>query len=165
VTVAGLAAAFGSGAMTNAISEIESTDLILVSGSNTTENHPIVAMKIKRAVRQRGAKLIVIDPREIDLVKYADLWLRQKPGTDVAVLNGMMHVIIQENLYAKEYVENRTEGFEALKQAVAKYTPDHVEKISGVPAEDLKTAARMYARANRAALLYAMGMTQHISYG
>ncbi len=163
MTVAGLAAAFGSGAMTNAISEIESTDLILVSGSNTTENHPIVAMKIKRAVRQRGAKLIVIDPREIDLVKYADLWLRQKPGTDVAVLNGLMHVIIQENLYAKEYVENRTEGFEALKQAVAKYTPDHVEKISGVPAEDLKTAARMYARANRAALLYAMGMTQHIS--
>jgi formate dehydrogenase alpha subunit len=161
--VAGLAAAFGSGAMTNSISEIESSDLILVSGSNTTENHPIVGMKVKRAVRQRGAKLIVIDPREIDLVKYADIWLRQNPGTDVAVLNGLMHVIIHENLYAKEYVESRTEGFEALKKAVEKYTPEQVEKISGVPSEDLRRAARMYARANRAVLLYAMGMTQHIS--
>ena len=149
--------------MTNSISEIESSDLVLVSGSNTTENHPIVGMKVKRAVRQRGAKLIVIDPREIDLVKYADIWLRQNPGTDVAVLNGLMHVIIHENLYAKEYVESRTEGFEALKKAVEKYTPEQVEKISGVPSEDLRRAARMYAGANRAALLYAMGMTQHIS--
>jgi formate dehydrogenase alpha subunit len=161
--VAGLAAAFGSGAMTNAISEVEFTDLILITGSNTTENHPIVGMKVKRAVRQQGAKLIVIDPREIDLVKYAEIWLRQKPGTDVAVLNGLMHVIIHENLYAKEYVESRTEGFEALKKAVEKYPPEVVEKISGIPVEDLKKAARMYARANRATLLYAMGMTQHIS--
>ena len=147
--------------MTNALSELEFTDLILVTGSNTTENHPMVAMRIKRAVRKFGTKLIVIDPREIDLVKYADLWLRQKPGTDVAVLNGLMNIIIQENLHAKEYVENRTEGFEMLKQTVAKYTPDYVEKISGVPAEDLRKAARMYAGAIRAALLYAMGMTQH----
>jgi formate dehydrogenase alpha subunit len=161
--VAGLAAAFGSGAMTNSISEVEFTDLILITGSNTTENHPIVGMKVKRAVRQRGAKLIVIDPREIDLVKYADIWLRQNPGTDVAVLNGLMHVIIHENLYAKEYVESRTEGFESLKKVVEKYTPEQVEKISGVPSEDLRRAARMYARANRAVLLYAMGMTQHIS--
>ena len=161
--MAGLAAAFGSGAMTNSIAEIEYTDLILVSGSNTTENHPIVGMKVKRAVRQRGAKLIVIDPREIDLVKYADIWLRQKPGTDVAVLNGLMNVIIGEELYAREYVESRTEGFDALKKVVARYTPDYVETISGIPAGDLRRAARMYARANRAALLYAMGMTQHIS--
>jgi formate dehydrogenase major subunit len=163
VTVAGLAAAFGSGAMTNAISELEFTELMLVTGSNTTENHPMIAMRIKRAVRQLGAKLIVIDPREIDLVKYATLWLRQKPGTDVAVLNGLMHIIIAENLYAREYVENRTEGFEAMKQTVAKYTPEYVEKISGVPAEDLRKAARLYARAKRASLLYAMGMTQHIT--
>lgn len=149
--------------MTNSISEIESSDLILVSGSNTTENHPIVGMKVKRAVRQRGAKLIVIDPREIDLVKYADIWLRQNPGTDVAVLNGLMNVIIHEDLYAKEYVENRTEGFEALKKIVGKYTPEKVETISGVPAEHLRKAARLYARANRATLLYAMGMTQHIT--
>jgi formate dehydrogenase major subunit len=103
----------------------------------------------------------VIDPREIDLVKYATLWLRQKPGTDVAVLNGLMNVIITEGIYAKEYVENRTEGFEALQKTVAAYTPERVEEISGVPAVDLKAAARLYAKANAASILYCMGMTQH----
>jgi formate dehydrogenase major subunit len=161
--VAGLAAAFGSGAMTNSIAELEFTEVILATGTNTTENHPVIATKIKRAVRQHGTKLIVIDPREIDLVKYADIWLRQKPGTDVAVFNGLMNVIIAEGLYAKEYVTERTEGFDALKAVVAKYTPEYVEKISGVPAEDLKRAARMYAKANRASIIYAMGITQHIS--
>jgi len=161
--VAGLAAAFGSGAMTNSIAELENTEVILATGTNTTENHPVIATKIKRAVRQNGTKLIVIDPREIDLVKYADIWLRQKPGTDVAVFNGLINVIIAEGLYAKEYVTERTEGFEALKAVAAKYTPAYVEKISGVPADDLKKAARMYASANRASIIYAMGITQHIS--
>jgi formate dehydrogenase alpha subunit len=159
--VAGLAAAFGSGAMTNSIEEIEFTDVILATGTNTTENHPMIGARVKRAVRQQGAKLIVIDPREIGLVKYANIWLRQKPGTDVAVLNGLMNIIIGENLYAKEYVETRTEQFDALKEVVAKYTPEYVEEISGVPAEDLKRAARMYAEADKAAILYAMGITQH----
>ena len=161
MTVAGLAATFGSGAMTNSIDELEYTDLILATGTNTTENHPVIGMKVKRAVRQHGTKLIVIDPREIDLVKYADIWLRQKPGTDVAVFNGLMNVIIAEGLYDKEYVAGRTEGFEALKEVVAKYTPEAVEKISGVPAEDLKKAARLYAGAARASIIYAMGITQH----
>jgi len=161
--VAGLAASFGSGAMTNSIDELEYTDLILATGTNTTENHPVIGMKIKRAVRQHGTKLIVIDPREIDLVKYADIWLRQKPGTDVAVFNGLMNVIIAEGLHASQYVAERTEGFDALKTAVAKYTPEYVEKISSVPAEDLKKAARLYAKANRASIIYAMGLTQHIS--
>ncbi len=161
--MAGLAAAFGSGAMTNSIDELEFTDLILATGTNTTENHPVIGTKVKRAVRQHGTKLIVIDPREIDLVKFADIWLRQKPGTDVAVFNGLMNVIIEEGLYAKEYVAERTEGFDALKATVAKYTPDYVEKISGVGAEDLKKAARMYAKANRASIIYAMGITQHIT--
>ena len=163
MTVAGLAAAFGSGAMTNSIEEIEYTDVILATGTNTTENHPVLSSRVKRAVRQRGAKLIVIDPREIDLVKYATLWLRQKPGSDVAVFNGLMNVIITEGLLAKEYVENRTEGFEALAKTVAAYTPEAVEKISGVPAEQLKAAARLYATAGKATILYAMGMTQHIT--
>jgi formate dehydrogenase major subunit len=163
VTVAGLAAAFGSGSMTNSIEENEFTDVILATGTNTTENHPVISSRIKRAVRQRGAKLIVIDPREIDLVKYATLWLRQMPGTDVAVFNGLMNVIIEEGIFAKEYVENRTEGFDALKKVVEKYTPEYAEKISGVPAEDLKTAARLYAKANKASILYAMGITQHIT--
>ena len=159
--MAGLAAAFGSGAMTNSIDEIEFTDVILAIGTNTTENHPMIGARVKRAVRQQGAKLIVIDPREIGLVRYANIWLRQKPGTDVAVLNGLMNVMISENLYAKEYVETRTENFEAMKEVVAKYTPEYVEEISGVPAEDLKRAARMYAEADKASLLYAMGITQH----
>ena len=163
MTVAGLAAAFGSGAMTNSIEEIEYTDVILATGTNTTENHPVLSSRVKRAVRQNGAKLIVIDPREIDLVKYATLWLRQKPGTDVAVLNGMMNVILSEGIFAKEYVENRTEGFEALQKTVAAYTPERVQEISGVPPEDLKAAARLYAKANKASILYAMGMTQHIT--
>ena len=147
--------------MTNSIEEIEFTDVILATGTNTTENHPVISSRVKRAVRQRGAKLIVIDPREIDLVKYATLWLRQKPGTDVAVFNGMMNVIISEGLPAKEYVENRTEGYDALKAVVAKYTPEYVEKISGVPAEDLRKAARIYATAKAASILYCMGITQH----
>jgi len=161
--VAGLAAAFGSGAMTNSIEEIEFADVILATGTNTTENHPMIGARVKRAIRQHGAKLIVIDPREIGLVKYADIWLRQKPGTDVAVLNGLMNVIINENLYARDYVAHRTEGFEALKNVLEKYTPDYVEEISGVPADDLKKAARMYAEADKASILYAMGITQHIT--
>lgn len=149
--------------MTNSIEELESTDLILAIGTNTTENHPVVGAWVKRAVRQQGVKLIVIDPREIRLTKYADVWLRQKPGSDVALLNGLMHVIIKENLHDKEFVASRTEGFAELAKKVEKYTPEYVETISGVPAEDLKTVARMYAGAEKAAILYCMGITQHIS--
>ncbi len=147
--------------MTNSIGEIEFTDAILAIGTNTTENHPVIGSSVKRAVRRHGAKLIVIDPRRIGLVDYADIWLRPNPGTNVAVLNGLMNVIIDEGLYAKEYVETRTEGFEAMKEAVAKYTPDHVEGITGIPADDLRAAARLYAGANSASILYAMGITQH----
>ncbi len=159
--MAGLAASFGSGAMTNAMEEIEFADVILATGTNTTENHPIVGMYVKRAVRKRGAKLIVIEPREIPLVKYASLFLRQKPGTDVAWINGMMNVIIAEGLYAKEYVEKRTEGFEEVRKIVTKFTPEYVESITGIPAEQLKAAARLYATAPKATILYAMGITQH----
>jgi len=159
--VAGLAASFGSGAMTNAIEEIEFADVILATGTNTTENHPIIGMYVKRAVRKRGAKLIVIEPREIPLVKYSSLFLRQKPGTDVAWINGMMNVIIAEGLYAKEFVEKRTEGFEEVRRIVEKYTPSYVESITGIPAEQLKAAARLYATAPKATILYAMGITQH----
>jgi len=159
--VAGLAAAFGSGAMTNSISEIEYSNVILATGTNTTENHPVIGSKIKRAIRRHGAKLIVIDPRGIDLAKYADIWLRQKPGTDVAVINGLMNVIIEEKLYDTKYVKDRTENFEAMKELLGKYTPRYVEEISGVPAEDLKAAARLYAAAEKASIFYAMGITQH----
>jgi formate dehydrogenase alpha subunit len=159
--VAGLAASFGSGAMTNSIAELENSDCILVTGSNTTETHPVIATRIKRAVRLNNKALIVIEPRRIDLVKHATLWLRQRPGTDIAVFNGLMNLIIQENLQDQAYIDERTENFPALREIVAKYTPEYVEQISGVPAADLRLAARLYGQAKAAAIVYAMGITQH----
>jgi formate dehydrogenase alpha subunit len=159
--VAGLAAAFGSGAMTNTIEDIEDAEVILVTGSNTTENHPVLSRHVKRAVTFKGAKLIVVDPRRIKLAAFAHKWLRQNLGTDVAWLNGMMHVIISEGLYDKAFVENRTEGFEELKKIVEKYTPEYVESITGIAAADLIEAARLYAGAKAASILYCMGITQH----
>ena len=159
--MAGLAAAFGSGAMTNTIACIEKADVILITGSNTTENHPVLSSFVKRAVTQKGTQLIVVDPRRIKITRYADMWLRQNLGTDVAWINGMMHVIIQENLHAKEYVESRTVGFEEVKRVVEKFTPEFVEEISGIPARQLIEAARLYAGAERGSILYCMGITQH----
>ena len=162
-TVAGLAISFGSGAMTNSIEELERSDVVLITGSNTSENHPVISTFIKRGVQSGRTKLIVVDPRHIDLVDHGALWLRQRPGTDVAWVNGMMHVIIKENLYDKGYVAARTEGFEAVREMVAPYTPERVEEITGIPKEDLIAAARLYAGAPAASIVYAMGITQHIT--
>jgi formate dehydrogenase major subunit len=159
--VAGLAASFGSGAMTNSMSEIENTDLIFITGSNTAETHPIVGYMVKRAVDRKRAKLIIVDPRKIELTKFAHIWLRPRPGTDVAWINGLAHVIIAEGLWDKSYVDARTEGFEDLRASVTAYTPEYVETVSGIPAADLRKAARLYAQAPRAMILYAMGITQH----
>jgi formate dehydrogenase (NADP+) alpha subunit len=160
-TVAGLAASFGSGAMTNPISDIEKSEVILVTGSNTTEAHPVISAAIKRAVEAGRSKLIVIDPRRIPLTQFATLWLRQNLGTDVAWVNGMMHVIIREELHDRNYIESRTEGFEELKKVVERYTPEYVEKITGIPADELIRAARMYGQAASASIFFAMGITQH----
>jgi formate dehydrogenase major subunit len=161
--VAGLAAAFGSGAMTNTIACIEKSDVILVTGSNTTENHPVLSSFVKRAVKFKGAKVILVDPRRIKLAEHAHKYLRQNLGTDVAWINGMIYVIINEGLYDKKFVEERTENFEELKKVVEKYKPDYVEQITGIPARDLTEAARMYAMAERGSILYCMGITQHIT--
>jgi formate dehydrogenase alpha subunit len=160
-TVAGLAAAFGSGAMTNSIAELEDAKCILVTGSNTTETHPVIAAVIRRAVHKNGAKLIVVDPRKIDLVRDATLWLRQRNGTDVAWMNGMMNVILEEGLQDEAFINERTEGFEDVKQVVAQYTPQKVEQITGIPADKLRQAARIYATAPSSSLVYSMGITQH----
>jgi formate dehydrogenase alpha subunit len=162
-TVAGLATSFGSGAMTNSIEELERSDVVLITGSNTSEMHPVISSFIKRGVQSGRTRLIVVDPRHIDLVDHGALWLRQRPGTDVAWINGMMHVIIRENLYAKEYVAERTEGFDAVKELVAGYTPERVEAITSIPKADLIAAARLYASAPAASIVYAMGITQHIN--
>ncbi|HCP31751.1 TPA: formate dehydrogenase subunit alpha, partial [Candidatus Acetothermia bacterium] len=157
----GLAAAFGSGAMTNSIAELEHAGCIIVTGSNTTETHPVIANLIKRAVRYNGAKLIVVDPRRIDLIKYATLWLRQKNGTDVAWMNGMMNVILNEGLEDEAFIKERTENFDDFKKAIGAYTPEKVEEITTIPAEKLREAARIYATAESSSIVYSMGITQH----
>lgn len=146
--------------MTNSIGELIDTDAIFVIGSNTTESHPVVGMKIKQAVKQ-GAQLIVADVRNTELAGLATVWLQLKPGTDVALLNGMMHVILAENLHDQQFIAERTEGFAELAEVLRKYTPDYVAEITGVPAEEIKKAARLYARADKASIVYCMGLTQH----
>lgn len=146
--------------MTNTIADIETSDMILVTGSNTTENHPVLSSFVKRAAL-KNKKLYIIDPRRIPLADNADKWLRPTPGTDIAWLNGLMHVIIKEDLHDKTFIENRTENFEAVKETVEKYTPEHVEKITGIKAADIIEVARAFAKAPVATILYCMGITQH----
>ncbi len=146
--------------MTNSINEIIDAEAIFIMGSNTTENHPVIGAKIKQAQR-RGAKLIVAEPREIELAKNADIFLQIKPGTNVALLNGMMNVILEEGLQDKEFISQRTESFEELEKVVKGYTPEKVAKICEVKAEDIRAAARLYAKADKASILYCMGITQH----
>ena len=159
-TVAGLANTLGSGAMTNSIGEIDGTDTFIIIGTNTTENHPVIGTKIKKRVKE-GANLIVIDPREIELAKYADIFLKIKPGTNIAVVNGMMNIIIKENLHHMDYINERTEGFEEFRKSIEKYTPEYVAKIAGIDKDDLIKAALMYAKSNKGAVYYSMGVTQH----
>jgi formate dehydrogenase major subunit/formate dehydrogenase alpha subunit len=147
--------------MTNTIADIEQADVILITGSNTSENHPVISSVVKRAVHLKGKQLIVVDPRRITMTRYARKWLRPNLGTDVAWINGLMQVIISEGLHDQAFVEARTTGFEALRRTVEKYTPDYVEKITGIRAADLIAAARLYAGAERASILYCMGITQH----
>ena len=159
--MAGLVAAFGSGAMTNSVPEFGTdTECFLITGSNTTEAHPLVASHVL-AARERGAKIVVVDPRRIQIGRLADLHLRPRPGTDVAWINGMMNVIINEGLQDQGFIDERTEGYEGLRQVVQEFTPERVEEIAGIPADDLRAAARMYAQNKPAALIYAMGITQH----
>jgi len=160
-TVAGLAASFGSGAMTNSIADLAESDCFLVTGSNTTETHPVIGTIIKRGVIHRGARLIVIDPRGIELCRFATLHLQQRPGTDIVWINGMLNVIINEGLCNEAFIHERTENFEAVNKAVQTYTPDYVEQVTGIPRDKLVHAARLYASAKAASILYAMGITQH----
>jgi formate dehydrogenase major subunit/formate dehydrogenase alpha subunit len=151
---------FGAGAMTNSIPEIRDTDLMFVIGSNTTEAHPIIAMEMKRAKRN-GAKLIVADPRKIWLAEIADIHLQLKPGTDVALLCGMAHVIIQEGLTDEAFVREHTTNYEDVVEATKETTPEWAESITGVPADDIRTAARWYATTHHAGIYYTLGITEH----
>lgn len=151
---------FGAGAMTNSIDEIRDSEMMFVIGSNTTEAHPIIAMEMKRA-RQKGAKLVVADPRKIWLAEMADLHLQLRPGTDVWLLSAMAHTIIAEELHDQAFINAKTEGFEAVKAKVANYSPEAAEELTGVPAEDIRTAARWYATTKHAGIYYTLGITEH----
>ena len=147
--------------MTNSIGEIENTDAMFVIGSNTTENHPVIGTFMKRAMMNNGSKLIVADPRRIELADYADVFLQLKPGTNIALLNGMMNVILEKKLYDEKYIDEKCENFENLVEVVKDYTPERVAQICGVKAEDIIKAATIYGEADKAGIYYTMGVTQH----
>ena len=159
-TVAGLARAFGSGAMTNSIREIGKAETIFVIGSNTTECHPVIGITIRQAVA-RGANLLVADPRRIDLARRATLHMQQACGSDVALVNGMMLVILDEGLEDREFIEQRCEGFAEFERTLRQTTLAECSEICGVPLEDIQAAARIYAKAKTATIVYSMGITQH----
>ncbi len=161
-TVVGLAGAFGSGAMTNSITDIGESKCVFVIGSNTFENHPLIGRQIILA-KQRGGKVIVADPRRTPTAKQADLYMQFHSGTDVAIFNGIMQYIIKNGWENKDFIKNRTKDYEKLKEVVMKdaYNLDKVSKICGIPAKDLATAAEWIAKAESSNILYSMGITQH----
>jgi formate dehydrogenase alpha subunit len=163
-SVAALQQALGSSAMSNTASQVIQSDVFIVTGSNTTENHPIIALQMKEAVQKHGARMIVVDPRRIELVNFADLWLPLKPGTNVPVFTAMAHVIVDEDLVNHDFVNDRTEGYTEFLATLERFTPEFAEQVSGVPAEDIRKAARMYARATKAAIYWGMGISQ-LSHG
>ena len=159
-TVAGLAQSFGSGAMTNSIGEIAKCACILAIGTNTTAAHPVIGLEIKKAVR-RGAKLIVANPKRIDLCRHAQIFLQQRPGTDVALMMGMMRVIVDQGLADTAFIDDRCVNFEAFEQSLENFGLESVEEITGVDRQKIIDAARSYATCRPASILYAMGITQH----
>jgi len=146
--------------MTNSIREIEGLEVIFIVGSNTKETHPVIGNKMIKAFR-KGAKIIVADPRRVPMVKFSEVFMNLKPGTDVALLNGIAHVILKEGLHDKKFIEERTELFNEWIKSLQKFTPDYASKITGVPAEDITKAARLYGGSRKAGIFYTMGITQH----
>lgn len=159
-SVAGLTGTLGSGAMTNSIEEIAQTDCILAIGTNTTSTHPIIGLNIIKAVNN-GAKLLVANPRRIDLAKKADVFLQNYPGTDVALIMGMMHFIVEEELHNKKFINKRCENFSEFRESLEKFDPETVEEITGVNRDQIKKAAEIFALSENSTIIYAMGITQH----
>ncbi len=158
--MAGLAYTLGNGAMSNSIPEIEDTKCLFIFGYNAADSHPIVGRRIIRA-KEKGAKIIVTDPRFTEAARISDLWLPIKNGTNMALVNAFANVLIEEALYDKKYVADYTEGFEEYRSMVKSYTPEYVEKITGIPAQNIRQAMRMYAAAPTAFILWGMGVTQY----
>ncbi len=159
-TVSGLNLTFGSGAMTNSISDIEKSECILIIGSNPVEQHPLIGRRILKA-KSNGAKIIVIDPRYTPTAKHAHLFLPLIPGADVALINSIMHVILREGLEDNEFIRERTQGFENLREVVKNYPPESMAKVTGIPAPIIEEAALMYGEAENSAIVYCLGITEH----
>lgn len=160
-SVVALQMAVGSSAMSNPASDVAKNDVFIVTGSNTTETHPIIGLQMKAAIEKNGAKLIVVDPRRIEMVNFSTLWLQQQPGTDVPVFSAMAHVILKEKLYNQKFIDTRTEGFAEFAASMEKFTPEYAEGISGVDRDLIIQAARMYATAKNAAIYWALGIPEH----
>lgn len=161
--MAGLAASFGSGAMSNSMKDVaQNSNAMFIIGSNTTEQHPVFGTMIRRAVKNRGLKLIVADPRKIDMVEFACLHLQHKPGTDIALLNGLMYLIFSKGWQDQDFIDSRTEGFEEFCSIINQYPPDKVAEITGVPIDKLTLAAEIMGTSKPMAVIWAMGITQHI---
>ena len=150
----------GRGASSNSIPEIEKARFVFVIGSNTTEAHPVLALRIKKAVRN-GGTLVVADPRKIWLTKLAKRHLQLRPGTDVWLINAMMHTILTEGLQNEEYIRDFTDDFDAVREIVMRYSPEDAERVTGVAAEDIRATAREYASERHAAIFYTLGITEH----
>ena len=161
-TVAGLAMAFGSGAMSNSMDDVaEQSEALFIIGSNTTEQHPVFGSMIRQAVRERGVPLVVADPRRIDITDFATLHIQQRPGTDVALLNGLMQIILDNGWQDDDFIATRCEDFEGFQKTVSRYTPAQVSKITGISIPDLHEAARILGTHHPMAVIWSMGITQH----
>jgi formate dehydrogenase alpha subunit len=158
--VAGLATSLGAGAATNSLAQMPDIDMLFLFGSNPTEAHPIVSIYLKKALRN-GARLVVGDPRETWMAKRADVWLNLRPGTNIALLNGLVHTILKHGWENSDFIRNRTEGYEELKRKVKAYDLKRVEKLTGVPARRIVDAARLYSHAGKAMIVYGLGVTEH----
>ncbi len=160
-SVAALLEGIGSGAVSNPVADVEHAELIFLIGANPTSNHPVAATWIKNAIR-RGAKLVLADPRATELARFATWHLQFNPDTDVALLNGLLHAIIEENLIDPEFIAARVNGFDALKHAVADCTPERMSEICGIDAATIRAVARAYAKAKSSMILWGMGISQHV---
>ncbi len=161
-TLVGLSESFGYGAMTNGLDGVVGADVILVVGADPDEDNLIFGHKIRRAIQTSDARVILVDSCKTSLEKYANIWLRPVPGSDVAWINGLIKTLIDENLVDGRFIKERTQGFEELKKSVSSYTPESVEKLTGIPAEELRKAARLFGTARNAAVAYGSGITQHL---
>ncbi|MEK9720051.1 MAG: molybdopterin-dependent oxidoreductase, partial [Quisquiliibacterium sp.] len=160
-SVAALLEGIGSGAVSNPVRDVAKAEVVMIIGANPTVNHPVAATWIKNAARN-GTRLLVCDPRRTELSRHAHRFLQFRAGTDVAMLNAMMHIIIQEGLVNQAFIAERTSGFDALREHLKAYPPEAMAAICGIDADTLREVARLYASSRASMILWGMGVSQHV---